>query len=100
MRVHPCSFFRRSVGKNSDLVLGDLGDQVNEPDNEVADTGAETEDPGDKGHDVLGLEVTDDAVNAADEGTEEKLKQDLGDLRQSRRADRDLSLPRNQRVRR
>ena len=75
-------FTRKSVGEESDLVLRDFGYDVADPCDRVSDTGRQSEDAGDQGNDVLRLKITADAVDAADDVTEEDLKQDLGDLGQ------------------
>ena len=70
-------------GQEGDLVLGDLGDQVDQPDDKVAEAGEQANQTHDQGNNVLGLGEADDAVNAADDVAQEQLQQDLDDLGQS-----------------
>ena len=53
------------VSQNSDAVSGELGKEVADPSNKVADTGQQNNDTNNKGNDVLGLGVADDAVKTA-----------------------------------
>ena len=73
-------FCPKLVSKNGDSVLGDLGDEVNDPSDEVSDTGNENENSYNESNDILGLEITNDAVNACNETSEKDLKKNLCDL--------------------
>ena len=70
------------VSQNADLVLSDLGDQVDQPNNKVTEAGQQTNQAYDQSDDVLGLGVADDAINTADDVAQEQLQQDLSDLGQ------------------
>ena len=72
-----------SVLDNRHLVACDLGYKVNDPCQEVANTGYQNEDANNESNDVLRLEVANDSVDTADECAEENLQQDLSDLGQS-----------------
>ncbi len=75
------SFFK-SVSKNGDTVAENFGDQVNDPSDQVTDTGAKNKNTNNECYEILGLNKTDDTVYAADDGTEQELKDDLKDLRE------------------
>ena len=75
-------FLMKLVSQNADLVLSDLGDQVDQPNNKVTEAGQQTNQAYDQSDDVLGLGVADDAINTADDVAQEQLQQDLSDLGQ------------------
>jgi len=70
------------INEEFDAIIGDLGDEVNDPENEV-DRRNQGENSDDQRGGVLGFKVTKNSENTADDSTEEDLKQDLGDLRQT-----------------
>jgi hypothetical protein len=69
-------------GQEGDLVLGDLGDQVDQPDDKVAEAGEQANQTHDQGDDVLGLGEADNAIDTTDNITQEDLKQNSNDLGQ------------------
>jgi len=69
------------VSENGDPVAGNLGNEVNYPSDEVADTGKKHEDTHDESNDIFLLYKPDDAVNAADDEAEENLEKNFSDLR-------------------
>ena len=69
--------------QDSDSVLSDLSDQVNNPSDEVAYTGEGAQQTDNQGDDVLGFEETDDAVDTTDDTAQNQLQQDLNDLGQA-----------------
>ena len=75
-------FLMKLVSQNADLVLSDLGDQVDQPNNKVTEAGQQTNQAYDQSDDVLGLGVADDAINTADDVAQEQLQQDFSDLGQ------------------
>jgi hypothetical protein len=70
----------RLVGKEGDLVLGDRGNKVDEPDDEVADTGKKTYKTYNEGKSVLGFGELNNSVDTAYNVTEEELDKYLSDL--------------------
>ena len=70
-------FLMKLVSQNADLVLSDLGDQVDQPNNKVTEAGQQTNQAYDQSDDVLGLGKADDAVDTTDNVTQENLNQDL-----------------------
>ena len=69
----------KSVGKEGDLVVKDLGNKVHNP-SYYADTGNEGDDACYEGNGVLRLNVSEDSVNASYNRAEEDLNKDLSDL--------------------
>ena len=77
----PALFSRELGGQNRDLVAGDLGNEVDNPENK-ADGRNDGQNTNDQGGGVLGLGVADDSVNAANDCAQNELQKDLYDLGQ------------------
>ena len=75
-------FHAGSVGKNGDLVGGDLGDQVNDPSDKVANTGEGAKQTRNKGNNIFCLNKAYDAVDTANDTAQNQLKKDLDNLGQ------------------
>jgi hypothetical protein len=73
--------FTALVSQNSDLFLGDHGYQVNKPEDK-AQAGNEAQNTCDQSNGVLGLEITQNTIQATDQSSQENLENDLYDLRQ------------------
>ena len=70
------------LSQEGNLVIGDGGDQVNQPYNEVTEAGQQTNQTNDQSDDVLGLSEADNAIDTADDVTQEELEQNSNDLGQ------------------
>ena len=69
----------RLSSKNGDTVAEDLGEQVDDPEQEAKTE--EAKNANDQGNDVSGFQETQDAINTADQRAQENLQNDLNDLR-------------------
>ena len=72
--------FIASVSKNRDLLVGDHGYQVNDPEDEAEEE--EAQNTHNKGDNILGLDIAENTVDSCDQATQKDLENDLNDLRQ------------------
>ena len=70
------------VCQNANAIVGNLGNQVKDPENEI-DWRDESKNTNNKGNDILCFKIAQDSVNTADDCAKEDLQKDLCDLRQS-----------------
>ena len=76
------SFFV-SVRENGNTSDCDFCHQIDDPRNDIADKRDQNQNSNYKRYDISGLHEPDDAVNPADEDTEENLKNNFRKLRQA-----------------